>query len=57
MQLEDIQELGRAAIALKLVADQLTDEKLKDRTLHQAGLVMDAHDELLAGLDEWMRGR
>ena len=47
MQLADIQELGRAALALKILADQLTDETLKDKTIRQASLVMDAHDELL----------
>ncbi len=48
MTLEEIQELGFASICLKQVSDSLTDEKLKARTLQQAGLVMDAHDELLA---------
>ena len=47
MTLEEIHELGRAAVSLKQVADALTDDKLKDKVMIQAGLVMDAHDELL----------
>lgn len=47
MKLEEIQELGHAAIAIKTMADALTDEKLKDKLYRYAGLIGDAHDELL----------